>query len=109
MVIVKSHIACKFVNLLNRQIKSTHFQIFVISLQVDLDFVAPTLEVKRNGRMAGGRAGQLGLGHAGGSNRGEGGSSWHRCFTSSPQTIQTSKNLLQFSKLISCFKNFSKV
>ena len=49
MVIVKSHIACKFVNLLNRQIKSPHFQIFVISLQVDLDFIAPTLEVKLNG------------------------------------------------------------
>ena len=49
MVIVKSHIACNFVNLLNRQIKSPHFLIFVISLQVDLDFVAPTLEVKRNG------------------------------------------------------------
>ena len=49
MVIVKSHTACNFVNLLNRQIKSPHFQIFVISLQVDLDFIAPTLEVKRNG------------------------------------------------------------
>ena len=49
MVIVKSHTACNFVNLLNRQIKSPHFLIFVISLQVDLDFVAPTLEVKLNG------------------------------------------------------------
>ena len=49
MVIVKSHIACNFVNLLNRQIKSPHFLIFVINLQVDLDFIAPTLEVKRNG------------------------------------------------------------
>ena len=49
MVIVKSHTTCNFVNLLNRQIKSPHFQIFVINLQVDLDFVAPTLEVKRNG------------------------------------------------------------
>ena len=49
MVIVKSHIARNFVNLLNRQIKSPHFLIFVISLQVDLDFIAPTLEVKRNG------------------------------------------------------------
>ena len=49
MVIVKSHIVCKFVNLLNRQIKSPHFLIFVINLQVDLDFIAPTLEVKLNG------------------------------------------------------------
>ena len=49
MVIVESHIACKFVNLLNRQIKSPHFLIFVISLQVDLDFIAPTLEVKLSG------------------------------------------------------------
>ena len=45
MVIVKSRIACKFVNLLNRQIKSPHFQIFVTNLQVDLDFITPTLEV----------------------------------------------------------------
>jgi hypothetical protein len=49
MVIVKSHIACTFVNLLNRQIKSPHFQIFVTNLQVDLDFIAPTLEAKLNG------------------------------------------------------------
>ncbi len=49
MVIVKSHIACNFVNLLYRQIKSPHFLIFVINLQVDLDFIAPTLEVKLNG------------------------------------------------------------
>ena len=49
MVIVKSHIACKFCKFTGRQIKSPHFQIFVISLQVDLDFIAPTLEVKRNG------------------------------------------------------------
>ena len=48
MVIVKSHTACNFVNLLNRQIKSPHFLIFVISLQVDLDFIALTLEVKRS-------------------------------------------------------------
>jgi len=40
--------------------------------------------------MAGGRARQLGLGHAGVPNRGEGGSSWRRSFTSSPQTIRTS-------------------
>jgi len=62
MVIVKSHIACNFVNLLNRQIKSPHFQIFVISLQVDLDFIAPTLEVKLNGWMAGGWLGSWGWG-----------------------------------------------
>jgi hypothetical protein len=48
MVIVKSYIACNFVNLLNRQIKSPHILIFVISLQVDIDFIAPTLKVKLN-------------------------------------------------------------
>jgi hypothetical protein len=49
MVLEKCHIACKFVNLLNRQIKSPHFIIFVTNLQVDLDFIARTLEVKLNG------------------------------------------------------------
>ncbi len=92
MVIVKSHIACNFVNLLNRQTESPHFYVFVISLQVELEFVAPTLEVKHNGRMAGGRAWQLRLGQVGRPSRREGGSSWRRkrSFTSSPRTIRTS-------------------
>ena len=49
MVIVKSHIACKFVNLLVDRLISPHFYIFVTNLQVDRDFIAPTLEVKLNG------------------------------------------------------------
>jgi hypothetical protein len=49
MAIEKSHIACKFVNLLVNRLISPHFNVFVKSLQVDLDFIAPTLAVKRNG------------------------------------------------------------
>ena len=81
---------CNFVNLLNRQIKSPHFQIFVISLQVDLDFIASTLAVKLNGRMAGGCAWQLRLGQVDRPNREKGGSKRRCSFTSSSQTIRTS-------------------
>jgi hypothetical protein len=48
-MIAKISLACKFVNLLVDRLISPHFYIFVISLQVDLDFIAPTLEVKLNG------------------------------------------------------------
>jgi hypothetical protein len=47
--IEKCHIARKFVNLLVDRLISPHFYVFVISLQVDLDFIAPSLAVKRNG------------------------------------------------------------
>ncbi len=103
---LKSHTACNFVNLLVDRLNSPHFYVFVISLQVDLDLIALTLEVKLDGRMAGGRAWQLRLGHVGRPNRGEGGSSWRRSFTSSPQTIRMSKKSSSISKLIHALKLF---
>ena len=90
MVIDKVPFSCKFVNLLVDRHISPHFNVFVISLQVDLDFIAPTLAVKLNGRMAGGCAWQLRLGQVGRPNRGEGGSKRRHSFTSSSQTIRTS-------------------
>ncbi len=81
MVIDKIPYSCKFVNLLVDRLTSPHFYVFVINLQVDLDFFAPTLAVKFNSRMAGGCAWQLRLGQVGRPNRGEGGSR-RRSFTS---------------------------
>jgi hypothetical protein len=94
MVIDKVPYSCKFVNLLVDRHISPHFNVFVISLQVDLDFIAPTLAVKLNGRMAGSCAWQLRLGQVGWLNRGEKGRSWRRSFTSSSQTIRTSQKIL---------------
>jgi len=48
-MIAKISLACKFVNLLVDRLISPHFYIFVTNLQVDRDFIAPTLEVKLNG------------------------------------------------------------
>ena len=58
--------------------------------------------------MAGGRARQLGLGHVGVPNRGEGGSSGvaKRSSTSSSQTIRTSLKSSSSSKLFHTLKLF---